>query len=49
MNNGFNNIQNESFNPCANVNNSRNVKKSTNPFKYKCEALPPLQVRIGTN
>jgi hypothetical protein len=39
MNNGFNNIQNEWFNSFANVNSSKDVKKFTNPFKYKCEAL----------
>jgi hypothetical protein len=37
--NGFNNIQSEWFNSCANVNNSINVKFFINPFKYKCEAL----------
>jgi hypothetical protein len=39
MNIGFNNIESELFNSCANVNNSRNAKKFINPFKYKCEAL----------
>ncbi len=39
MSNGFDNIQNEWFNSCANVNSLRNAKKFTNPFKYKCEAL----------
>ncbi len=39
MNNGFNNIQNEWFNSCANVNNSKDAKKFTNPFKNKCEAF----------
>jgi hypothetical protein len=37
--NGFNNIQSEWFNSCANVNSSTYVKKFINPFKYKCEAL----------
>jgi hypothetical protein len=36
---GFNNIQNELFNSCANVNSSKDAKKITNPFKYKCEVL----------
>jgi hypothetical protein len=35
--NGFNNIQSESFNSCANDNGSRNAKKFANPFKFKCE------------
>jgi hypothetical protein len=39
MNNGFNNIQNEWFKSYANVNSSKDVKKFTNPFKYKCESL----------
>ncbi len=39
MSNEINNIQSERFNSCANVNNSRNVKKIINPLKYKCEAL----------
>jgi hypothetical protein len=39
MSSEFNNIQNEWFNSCANVNSSRDAKKFTNPFKYKCEAL----------
>jgi hypothetical protein len=39
MSSGFNNIQNEWFNSCVNVNNSRDAKKFTNSFKYKCEAL----------
>ncbi len=39
MNNGFNNIQSEWFNSYANVDNSKDVKKFTNPFKYKCETL----------
>jgi len=30
MNNGFNNIQIEWFNSCANVNNSKNAKKIIN-------------------
>jgi hypothetical protein len=37
MSSGFNNIQNEWFNSCANVNSSRYAKKFTNPFMYKCE------------
>jgi hypothetical protein len=39
MNSGFNNIQSEWFNSCANVNSSRDVKKFIKPFKYKFEAL----------
>jgi hypothetical protein len=39
MNSGFNDIQNEWFNSCVNVNSSKDAKKFTNPFKYKCEAL----------
>jgi hypothetical protein len=39
MSNGFNNIQSEWFNPCANVNGLRGAKCFINPFKYKCEAL----------
>jgi len=39
MNNGFDNIQNEWSNSCANVNSLRNAKKIINPFKYKCEVL----------
>jgi hypothetical protein len=39
MGSGFNNIQSEWFNSCANVNSSKDAKKITNPFKYKCEAL----------
>ncbi len=39
MSRGFNNIQNECFNSYANVISSRDVKKVTKPFKYKCEAL----------
>ncbi len=39
MNSGFNNIHNEWFNSCANVNNLRDAKKFINPFKYKYEAL----------
>jgi hypothetical protein len=39
MNSVFKNIQNEWFKSCANVNSSLDVKKFTNPFKYKCEAL----------
>jgi hypothetical protein len=34
MNSGFNNILNEWFNSCANVNSSKDAKKFTNPFKY---------------
>jgi len=37
MSNGFNNIQSEWFNSCANVNGSRDVKNFFNPFKYKYE------------
>jgi hypothetical protein len=32
-------IQNEWFNSCANVDNSKDVKKCINSFEYKCEAL----------
>jgi len=39
MNSGFNNIQSEWFNSCANVNSLENAKKFINPFKYKYEAL----------
>jgi hypothetical protein len=39
MNNGFNNIQSEWFNSCANVNNSKYANKIINLIKYKCEAL----------
>jgi hypothetical protein len=39
MSNGFNNIQSEWFNSCANVNSSRDVKKFTNSFKKIYEAL----------
>ncbi len=39
ISNGFNNIQSEWFNSCADVNNLKNAKKLTNPFKYKCETL----------
>jgi hypothetical protein len=39
MSRRFNNIQNEWFNSCANVNGSRDAKKITNTFKYKCETL----------
>jgi hypothetical protein len=40
MNSGFNNIQNEWYNSCANVNSSRDTKKFVNQsFKYKCETL----------
>jgi hypothetical protein len=39
MSDEFNNIQNEFFNSCANVNSSKDVKKFINPFKYKCEVL----------
>ncbi len=38
MNNGFNNIQSEWFNSCANVNISKYAKTFTNVIKYKCEA-----------
>jgi len=37
MSNGFNNIQSEWLNSCANVNGSRDEKKFTCSFKYKCE------------
>jgi hypothetical protein len=36
INNGFNNIQNELFNSCANVN-TLYVKKITKPFKFNCK------------
>ncbi len=50
MNNGFNNIQSEWFNPCANVNSLGNAKKITNPFKCKYEALSwIICVSIYTN
>jgi hypothetical protein len=39
MNSGFNNIQSEWFNSCANVNSSKDAKQFTNPFIYKCETL----------
>ncbi len=39
MSSGFDNIQSEWFNLCAKVNDSKDAKKFTNPFKYKCEAL----------
>jgi len=39
MNNGFNNMENEWMNECANFNNSKYVRKFTSLFKYKCEAL----------
>jgi hypothetical protein len=39
MSNKFNNIQSEWFNSCANVNGSRDAKKFTDPFKYKCETF----------
>jgi len=39
MSSGFNNIQNEWFNSCANVNSSKDANFFTNPFKYKCKVL----------
>jgi len=39
INSEFNNIQSEWFNSCANINESKDVKKFINPFKYKCETL----------
>jgi len=39
MSSGFNNIQSEWFNSCANVNSLRDAKKFTNSFKLKCETL----------
>ncbi len=44
MSSGFNIIQSERFNSCANVISSRDAKKFINPFKYKCEALKSLCV-----
>jgi len=39
MNTKFNNIQSEWFNSCVNVNDSKDAKKKTYTFKYKCEVL----------
>jgi hypothetical protein len=39
MNSGFNNIQNDWFNSCNDVDNSRNVKKFTKLIKYNCKIL----------
>jgi hypothetical protein len=39
LSNGFNNIQIEWFNSCANVNSSKDANNIINPSKYKCEAL----------
>jgi hypothetical protein len=39
MSNGFNNIQIEWFKSCANANNSKDAKKFTDSFNYKCETL----------
>jgi len=39
INSGFYNVQSEWFNLYANVNCSKDAKKFTNPFKYKCETL----------
>jgi hypothetical protein len=39
MSSEFNNIQNEWFNSCANVNSSKDAKKIISPFKHECEAL----------
>jgi hypothetical protein len=39
MNSELNNIQNEWFNSCANVNSLGIAKKIINSFKYKYEAL----------
>jgi hypothetical protein len=36
-------MQNEWLNSCANVDNSKDVKKFTNPLKYKCDALCVFQ------
>jgi serine/threonine protein kinase len=39
MNNGFNNIQSEGFNPCANVNSSKYAKNFIKSFKYNHKIL----------